>query len=81
MSSSYIDIVDPVVLPSARKHGVPDEDILHAYQYPIRVLLLDELHMLIGPDRTANLREVGVSHAEGIEFIVHAMPARPKFIR
>jgi len=64
-----------------RKHGVPDEDILHAYDYPIRVLLLDELHMLIDPDRTGNLLEVGVSHAEGIEFIVHAMQARPKFIR
>lgn len=58
-----------------------DEDMLHAYQYPIRVLRLDDLTMLIGPDRAARLLEVGVSTAEGVEFIVHAMPARPKFIR
>jgi hypothetical protein len=28
--------VDPVILDSARKHGIADEDILHAYQHPIR---------------------------------------------
>lgn len=73
--------MDPVILDSARKHGVVDEDILHAYQHPIRVLRLDDLTMLIGPDRAARLLEVGLSNGEGVEFIVHAMPARPKFIR
>ena len=73
--------MDPVILDSARKHGVADEDILHAYQHPIRVLRLDDLTMLIGPDRTARLLEIGVSNGEGVEFIVHAMSARPKFIR
>lgn len=73
--------MDPVILASARKHGVVDEDILHAYQHPIRVLRLDDLTMLIGPDRTARILEVGLSSGEGVEFIVHAMPARPKFIR
>ena len=73
--------MDPVILDSARKHGVVDEDILHAYQHPIRVLRLDDLTMLIGPDRAARLLEVGLSNGEGVEFIVHAMPARPKFVR
>lgn len=73
--------MDPVILDSARKHGVADEDMLHAFQHPIRVLRLDDLTMLIGPDRAARLIEVGLSTGEGIEFIVHAMPARPKFIR
>ena len=73
--------MDPVILDSARKHGIVDEDILHAYQHPIRVLRLDDLTMLIGPDRAARLLEVGLSNGEGVEFIVHAMPARPKFIR
>jgi hypothetical protein len=36
--------------------------------------------MLIGPDTAARLLEVGVSEAEGIEFVVHAMPARDKFL-
>jgi hypothetical protein len=73
--------VDHVILASARKHGVPDEDIIHAYQQPIRVLHLDDLTMLIGSDLSAPLLEVCVSTREGIDFIVHAMPARPKFIR
>jgi hypothetical protein len=73
--------VDPVILASARKHGVADEDIVHAYHHPIRVLVLDDLTILIGPDLSARLLEVGVSTREGIEFVVHAMPARPKFIR
>lgn len=28
---------DPVSLDGARKHGVDDEDMLHAYRHPIRV--------------------------------------------
>jgi len=72
--------VDPVILASARKHQVSDDDMLHAYRNPIRVFDLDELVMLIGPDTAARLVEVGVSQAEGIEFIVHAMPARDRFL-
>jgi len=73
-------VVDPVILASARKHQVSDDDMLHAYRNPIRVFDLDELVMLIGPDTAARLVEVGVSEAEGIEFIVHAMPARDRFL-
>ena len=72
--------VDPVILASARKHQIPDDDMLHPYRNPIRVFDLDELVMLIGPDTAARLVEVGVSEAEGIEFIVHAMPARDRFL-
>jgi hypothetical protein len=39
------------------------------------------LVMLVGPGRTGQLLEIGVSHADGIDFIIHAMPARAKFIR
>ena len=73
--------VDPVFLASARKHGINDEDMLHAYRHPIRVFDLDDLTMLIGPDASARLLEVGVVEAEGVEFIVHAMAARPKFLK
>jgi hypothetical protein len=72
--------MDPVVLDAARKHGIADEEIVHAYRNPIRVFEFDDLIMLIGPDRAARMLEVGVAHAEGIDFIVHAMPARPKFL-
>lgn len=73
--------MDPVILASARKHGVADEDMLHAYRNPIRVFEFEDLTMLIGPDAAGRLLEVGTATAEGIEFIVHAMPARQKFLR
>ena len=72
--------MDPVILASARKHGIGDEAMLHAYRNPIRVFVTDDLVMLIGADSAGRVLEVGVAIANGIEFIVHAMPARPKFL-
>jgi hypothetical protein len=66
---------------SARKHGISDSDMLHAYRNPIRVFQVDDLVMLIGGDESGRMLEIGISAAEGIEFIVHAMPAREKFLR
>lgn len=73
--------MDPVVLASARKHGIHDEDMLHAYRNPVRIFEFDDLTMLIGADAAGRMVEVGLATAEGIDFIVHAMPARPKFLR
>ena len=73
--------MDPVILESARKHGISDADMLHAYRNPIRVFAMDDLAMLIGADEAGRLLEVGVVEAEGLEFIVHAMPARQRFLR
>ena len=73
--------MDPVILESARKHGISDDDMLHAYRNPIRVFDLDDLTMLVGPDQAARPLEIGVARGDGIEFIVHAMPAREKFLR
>ncbi|CAB4808162.1 MAG: hypothetical protein F2873_05885 [Actinobacteria bacterium] len=42
-------------------------------------VILDDLTMLIGPDLAARLPEIGVSAGVGIDFVVLAMPARPKF--
>lgn len=53
-------------LASARKHGVSDDDILHAYQHPIRVLQLEDLTMPIGPDLSARLLEIGVPTTNAI---------------
>lgn len=73
--------MDPVILDSARKHGISDADMLHAYRNPIRVFAIDDLVMLVGADGAGRLLEVGVAAAEGTEFIVHAMPARQRFLR
>lgn len=38
--------------------------------------------MLVGPDRSAGLLEIGMARAnDGTPVIVHAMRARPKFVR
>ena len=65
---------------SERKHGIADDDMLHAYQHPIRVFDLDDLDMLIGADAAGRMLEIGVTTAEGVEFITHAMATRPKFL-
>ena len=74
--------MDPIILDSARKHGIRDEDMLHAYNHPIRVFEQDDLTMLVGGNPSGQPLEVGVAVSEdGIEFIIHAMPARPRFTR
>jgi hypothetical protein len=74
--------VEPIIAASGRRHGVRDDDMLHAFNNPIRAEDLDEgLTMLIGPDHAGNLLEVGVVESEGGPVIVHAMPARPKYLR
>jgi hypothetical protein len=72
--------VDPVILQSARKHQITQDDMLHAYRHPIRVFDLDDLTMLVGADTAGRMLEIGVAQSEGLEFIVHAMPARAKFL-
>jgi len=66
--------------PSARNHGIADEDILHAVEHSMVVDDLGEdpdRWIVIGPDRAAHLLEVIVLvTAEGDELIVHAMPLR-----
>jgi len=73
--------MDPVILASARKHWISDNDLLHAYRNPIRVFDLDDLVMLIGADESGRLLEIGVVTGESVDFIVHAMEARPRFLR
>jgi hypothetical protein len=73
---------DPFVAESAHKHGIVDDDILHAFKNPIRAEDLDdELIMLVGADRAGNLLEIGVVASSDGPVIVHAMEARPKYLR
>jgi hypothetical protein len=73
--------MDPVIVASAGIHGISDSDMLHAYRNPIRVFQIDALVMLIAGDESGRMLESGVAATEGIEFIVHATPAREKFLR
>jgi hypothetical protein len=72
----------PLIALSARKHGVPDDDMIHAFNHPILVEDLDDgFTIFVGPDEAANLLEVGVIDSDDGPIIVHAMPARPKYLR
>lgn len=74
--------VRPIIADSARRHGVSDEDMLHAYENPIRVFDLDDgFTMVIGANRAAIVYEVGVIDGALAPVIVHAMRAREKFLR
>ncbi len=59
-----------------------DTDIIHCFDNPILVEDLDDdLVMLVGPDRTGRLLEVGVVVGNDGPVIVHAMEARTKYLR
>lgn len=72
----------PILLSTALKHGVDESDALHAWAFAVDLFALSEgMLMFIGPDRAGNLIEVGVVEWHGELAIVHAMPARTKFLR
>lgn len=48
----------PLIVDSARKRGIADEDVLHAFSHPVRYEDLDDgFVMIIGPTRSAQLVE------------------------
>lgn len=67
---------------SARKHGVSDEDMLHAVrQYSRRLPQDGETWMYIGPTRSGHgVLEVAVVDDDQGQRIIHAMKARPKYL-
>ncbi len=67
---------------SARKHGVTDEDIVHAVRNHWRAFETDDpaVTLYIGPATTAEPLEVGVVEDDDGAAAIHAMPARPKFL-
>ncbi len=73
---------EPIIAQSAFKHGLDEEDILHAYRNPVRAWDLgDGFTMLIGANQAAIVLEIGYTQGQTAIVIVHAMRARPKFLR
>jgi hypothetical protein len=70
------------ILDSARKHGVADDDMLHAFRNHIRAFQTNdpEVTMYLGPARSGVFLEVGVVSDDEGEAIIHAMQARAKFL-
>lgn len=71
----------PLVLQSATRHGIGEEDALHAWAFAATAYYVsNSMVMYIGPARSGVLLEVGVVDWHGDIAIVHAMRARKKFL-
>lgn len=66
----------------ARKHGVEDEDILHAVRNPMfQAVGTGGLAIVIGPARDATLLEIGIlGPGSDDPVVIHADTARDKFL-
>jgi len=68
---------------SARKHGIADTDIEHAWQHAIRLVEYEyagqERLLVIGADRHGRLLELVAVPADEPTRIIHADLLRPKF--
>jgi hypothetical protein len=71
------------VHPSARKHGIADEDIEHATTHAMVIEDMDDDTRLdLGPSRSADLLEVvTIVRDDGSELAIHAMRMRAKYQR
>jgi hypothetical protein len=69
--------------PSARKHGIADEDIEHATRHAMAIEARDDdTRLYLGPSRGADLLEiVTIVRDDGSELAIHAMKMRPKYQR
>ena len=68
--------------PSARKHGIADEDIEHAVTHAMAIddIEQDDIRHYLGPARNAELLEVfTIPRGGGGELAIHAMRMRPKY--
>jgi hypothetical protein len=72
---------------AARRHGIADEDIVHAVEHALTSYAIeerdDEPHrtLFLGPDRAANLLEVVALELDnGRQLAIHAMRMRPQYI-
>jgi hypothetical protein len=65
--------------PSARKHGIADEDIEHAMAIEDQD---DDTRLYLGPSRSADLMEVvTIVRDDGSKLAIHAMRMRSKYQR
>lgn len=87
MLSRYFDSVsgdDRVrIISTAYRHGLNEAEIRHAVRHAlVEVRVDDDVVMLIGPTPTAALVEVGIAAPfTDDERIIHAMPARKRYLR
>lgn len=68
---------------SARKHGVSDDDMMHAIRNHWRAFETDDpaVTMFVGPSLTSSPLEIGVVTDDQGSAVIHAMQARDKFLK
>ena len=77
-------VVGVEILPSGRKHGISDDDIRHALENAVASIAVPGqpgFAMMLGPDQSAQLLEIGVLADEDNDCVIHATPARPKYFK
>ena len=72
----------PIILETAGRHGMNDEDILHALRHEHHHFVgNDGMVMIVGADQSGTLIEVGLIERHGELVVAHAMcPAHPRFL-
>ena len=58
---------------SARKHGVPDDDIVHAYEHALTWVEVGEdpvRYLMAGPDRAGNLLELLLLATPTVDLVI-----------
>jgi hypothetical protein len=77
--TSFDDADPPLVLASALKHGVPEEEILHAWRHATGIIDressedLPDMTLVLGTTSDGQDLEVGVITWYGMVAIAHAM--------
>ena len=68
---------------NARKHGVTDNDMLHALRHHWRAFETDDdaVTVFIDPSTNSEPLEDGVVTDDEGSAVIHAMPARQKFLK
>lgn len=80
MVSSYDCLVE--ILPSASRHDVEPEDILHALAHAVVVEEIAEdplKYLVLGPDRSARFLELVVLDTPHGPAVIHAMAMRTQY--
>ena len=70
------------IVVSAKKHGIADEEILHAIAHALTVDEVDEdpiRYLILGPDSGGNLLEIVVLDRPNGPCVIHAMKMREKY--
>ena len=64
--------------------GSPTMTFRHAFENAVASITVPDqpgFAMVLGPDQSAQLLEIGVLADEDNDYVIHAMPARPKYLK